>query len=89
MNEAQENIKNLAKSVVQKEAEAVRKLEPFIDDTFMEVLDLIFNSKGRLIITGIGKSAIIGNKIVATMNSTGAYNYHHKPRQRSSRKICF
>ena len=71
MNEAQENIKNLAKSVVQKEAEAVRKLEPFIDDTFMEVLDLIFNSKGRLIITGIGKSAIIGNKIVATMNSTG------------------
>lgn len=71
MNEAQENIKNLAKSVVQKEAEAVRKLEPFIDDIFMEVLDLIFNSKGRLIITGIGKSAIIGNKIVATMNSTG------------------
>lgn len=71
MDGQKENIKNLAVSVVRKEAEAVSKLTPFIDDSFMEVLDLIYSSKGRLIITGIGKSAIIGSKIVATMNSTG------------------
>lgn len=64
-------LKGLAVSVIKKEADAVSKLVPYVDDTFIEVLGLIYNSKGRLIITGIGKSALIGNKIVATMNSTG------------------
>ena len=50
---------------------AVEKLKPFIDDEFVEILNLVYSSKGRLIITGIGKSAIIGSKIVATLNSTG------------------
>ena len=65
------DLKDLAISVIDKEAQAVSNLKPFIDDSFVEILDLIYNSKGRLIITGIGKSAIIGNKIVATLNSTG------------------
>ena len=66
-----DNLKELAISVIEKEAQAVNNLKPYIDDEFLEILNLIYNSKGRLIITGIGKSAIIGQKIVATMNSTG------------------
>lgn len=65
------NLKDLAVSVIDKEARAVEKLKPYIDDEFVAILNLIYSSKGRLIITGIGKSAIIGNKIVATLNSTG------------------
>lgn len=65
------DLKDLAVSVIDKEARAVEKLKPFVNDEFVEVLNLIYGSKGRLIITGIGKSAIIGNKIVATLNSTG------------------
>ncbi|PLX13607.1 MAG: D-arabinose 5-phosphate isomerase [Marinilabiliales bacterium] len=42
-----------------------------VNDDFIAVAEKIYNSSGRLILTGIGKSAIIGNKIVATMNSTG------------------
>lgn len=66
-----EELKSLAQGVIKKEADAVVNLLPFVDDNFIDILNLIFNSKGRLIITGIGKSAIIGSKIVATMNSTG------------------
>ena len=65
------DLKDLAVSVIDKEARAVEKLKPYVDDEFVAVLNLIYNSRGRLIITGIGKSAIIGNKIVATLNSTG------------------
>jgi arabinose-5-phosphate isomerase len=43
----------------------------FIDESFEKVADLLFNMKGRLVVSGIGKSAIIGQKIVATLNSTG------------------
>lgn len=66
-----DNLKELAISVIEKEAQAVTNLKPYIDDEFLKILNLIYNSRGRLIITGIGKSAIIGQKIVATMNSTG------------------
>jgi arabinose-5-phosphate isomerase len=71
MEKMQMNLKDLAVSVIDKEAKAVEKLKPFINDEFVEILNLIYGSKGRLIITGIGKSAIIGSKIVATLNSTG------------------
>ncbi|PKO98570.1 MAG: D-arabinose 5-phosphate isomerase [Bacteroidetes bacterium HGW-Bacteroidetes-8] len=65
------DISKLAKEVIEKEASAVANLKNYIDKSFTEISMLIFKSKGRLIITGIGKSAIIANKIVATMNSTG------------------
>ncbi|MBR4089158.1 MAG: SIS domain-containing protein, partial [Bacteroidales bacterium] len=71
MEKMQMNLKDLAVSVIDKEARAVEKLKPYINDEFVAILNLIYSSKGRLIITGIGKSAIIGNKIVATLNSTG------------------
>ncbi len=71
MNISKSDLISLAQGVVEKEAAAVARLKGYIDNQFLEVLDLIFQSKGRLIVTGIGKSAIIANKIVATLNSTG------------------
>ncbi|MCK9628108.1 MAG: KpsF/GutQ family sugar-phosphate isomerase [Bacteroidales bacterium] len=71
MTISREELSNIAQEVVNKEAAAVARLSGFIDEQFLSVLELIFNSKGRLIITGIGKSAIIANKLVATLNSTG------------------
>jgi arabinose-5-phosphate isomerase len=67
----QKNIKQIAVSVLQNEASAIEKLAGFIDDRFVECVNTILQSKGRVVITGIGKSAIIANKIVATLNSTG------------------
>lgn len=60
-----------AKSTIKLESEAISNLSNLLTDDFAEVTELIYNSKGRVIITGIGKSAIIANKIVATLNSTG------------------
>jgi len=53
------------------ESEAIANLAQLLDDDFADAVQLIYNSKGRVIITGIGKSAIIAKKIVATLNSTG------------------
>ncbi len=64
-------IKNYAKKAIQSELESLQPLESFVDDAFVSVVELILGSSGRVIITGIGKSAIIAQKIVATMNSTG------------------
>ncbi|WP_194975288.1 KpsF/GutQ family sugar-phosphate isomerase [Aquiflexum lacus] len=65
------NIKSSAIKVLQSEADAIQKLISYIDDDFEACVEAILDSKGRVVITGIGKSAIIANKIVATMNSTG------------------
>ena len=53
------------------QSKAIANLKNLINSDFENSVNFIFNSKGRVIITGIGKSAIIANKIVATMNSTG------------------
>jgi len=66
-----QKILDIAKKTILTEAEAVKNLVNYLDKDFVDVVELIHNSKGRLIITGIGKSANIGNKIVATLNSTG------------------
>lgn len=65
------DIKKLAQKTIQTEAEAINRLAEYIDDEFVNIVELIHKSSGRVIITGIGKSAIIASKIVATMNSTG------------------
>ncbi len=65
------DIKQFAKKVIGEEAAAVQELMNYIDEDFEKVVQLIYKSKGRVIITGIGKSAIIAQKIVATFNSTG------------------
>lgn len=65
------NIKNIAREVLQNESLAVQRLIDYLDDSFEACVKAILVSKGRVVITGIGKSAIIANKIVATLNSTG------------------
>jgi len=65
------DIKQLAIQTIKTEADAIAKLALYIDDDFEKSVSLIYNGKGRVIVTGIGKSAIIASKIVATLNSTG------------------
>lgn len=67
----QKNIKNIARQVLINEASAIMQLADFIDDQFEACVEEILKSNGRLVVTGIGKSANIGNKIVSTLNSTG------------------
>lgn len=61
----------VAKEVIRVEMETIKGLSDILDADFVNLLEHILNSKGRLIVTGIGKSAIISKKIVATLNSTG------------------
>ncbi|MEG1021138.1 MAG: KpsF/GutQ family sugar-phosphate isomerase [Myroides sp.] len=65
------NILAAAKSTLKAESDAITKAIDFLNDDFLKSVQAIFNTKGRLVITGIGKSAHIGQKIVATLNSTG------------------
>jgi len=65
------NIKISAQDVLRTEAKAIFQLVNYIDDEFEFCVEAILHSTGRLVITGIGKSAIIAQKIVATLNSTG------------------
>ncbi len=65
------SVKKIAIETLSLEAQSIKKLIDSIDSEFEKVIHLIHNNKGKLIITGIGKSAIIGMKIVATLNSTG------------------
>ena len=67
----EEKILSVAKDTISIEAKAIANLENLLDKDFADAVQCIYNSKGRVIITGIGKSAIIANKIVATLNSTG------------------
>lgn len=65
------DIKKTAVETLELEATAIQRLTQFIDDDFIKVVNQILNLEGRIIVTGIGKSAIIAQKIVATLNSTG------------------
>ncbi len=65
------SIINTAIQTITMEGDAILNLSSLINDEFAEAVEVIYTSKGRLIITGVGKSAIIANKIVATLNSTG------------------
>lgn len=64
-------ITQTALNTINIEAKAIQILTQSINDDFVNAIETIFKSKGRLIVTGIGKSAIVGQKIVATLNSTG------------------
>ena len=66
-----ENILDIAKKTILSESEAITNLTNLLDENFSKSVQTIFESKGRLIVTGIGKSAIIAQKMVATFNSTG------------------
>ena len=66
-----ETILASAKKTILSESESIAKLTQFLDDNFVNAVEIFYKSKGRLVVTGIGKSAIIAQKIVATLNSTG------------------
>jgi arabinose-5-phosphate isomerase len=64
-------IKKIAENVINIEYRSIQNLINSIDDDFVQAVKLISESKGRLIVAGVGKSAIISSKLVATFNSTG------------------
>lgn len=66
-----DKIIQLALRTIELETNAVSGLKSFINDDFVKALSVVASTKGRLIVSGIGKSAIIAQKIVATLNSTG------------------
>jgi len=65
------DIVEFGKEVIKLQSESIKNLVDLIDENFEAAIKLILDSKGRVVVTGIGKSAIIANKIVATLNSTG------------------
>ena len=65
------HIQQIALRTIELEAASVSGLKKGINDSFVQAIRLIYKSKGRLVVSGIGKSAIIAQKIVATFNSTG------------------
>lgn len=68
---SKEKILASAEKTILSESESIAKLVTFLTDDFAKAATLIFESRGRLVVTGIGKSAIIAQKMVATFNSTG------------------
>jgi arabinose-5-phosphate isomerase len=64
-------IEKAAVSCIEIETSAISNLRTAIGQSFLNTIESIYSSKGRVVVTGIGKSAIIGQKIVATLNSTG------------------
>ncbi|WP_128547438.1 KpsF/GutQ family sugar-phosphate isomerase [Larkinella soli] len=71
MKLVKKNIQSTARNVLLAEAEAIQRAVERIDEQFEFIVETILQSSGRVVVTGIGKSAIIGQKIVATLNSTG------------------
>ena len=69
------SINELAKDVLDIEAKAILRLKNNIGDDFDKAVDILYNCKGRVIVTGMGKSGLIGKKIAATMSSTGTPAY--------------
>ena len=65
------SIKEKAIHTLTLEANSILELKNYVDDSFEKIVHLLHEMKGRLVVSGIGKSAIIGQKIVATLNSTG------------------
>jgi len=81
-NSAQERLKNVryyATNCIKEEAEALLELIPQIDENFERAVELIYNCRGKVIVTGVGKSGHIGAKIAATLSSTGTPSFFINP----------
>src|ERR1700761_9208576 len=72
-------MKDIAKRVFDIEIESLQNVASLIDDTFTTVVNTILNTKGKVIVIGIGKSGIIGKKIAATLSSTGTPSFFVHP----------
>lgn len=73
------NINDLAKEVLTIEANSILRLKNSITEEFDKAIDILYNCKGRVIVTGMGKSGLIGRKIAATLSSTGTPSYFLHP----------
>lgn len=73
------SINDLAKEVLTIEANSILRLKDRISDNFDKAIELLYNCKGRVIVTGMGKSGLIGKKIAATLSSTGTPSYFLHP----------
>jgi len=69
----------VARRVFQTEIESLQQAAQYLDETFDQAIELILNTKGKVIASGIGKSGLIGKKIVATLSSTGTPAYFLHP----------
>lgn len=78
-----DSIKSLGKAVIETEADAIRALVPRIDDNFVEAARLLLACKGRIVVSGVGKSGHIGSKIAATLSSTGSPAFFVHPAEAS------
>lgn len=74
-----DDIKEFAKAVFDIESDSILKLKDRINGNLVQAIDLIIKSKGRVIVTGMGKSGLIGRKIAATLSSTGTPSYFLHP----------
>ncbi|MCX5720331.1 MAG: SIS domain-containing protein, partial [Nitrospirae bacterium] len=78
-----ENILDIAKRVLRIEAEAVNGLIEKLDSNFEKAVEVIYNSRGRVVVTGMGKSGLVGKKIAATLASTGTPAFFLHPAEAS------
>src|SRR5690606_41336935 len=67
----EKKIKSTAFRSIAIQAATISQLQTWVDDDFCQAVEKVFTAKGKVIVTGIGKSALIGQKIVGTLNSTG------------------
>ena len=73
------NLIEIAKETLQIEIEALEKMKERLDGNFLEAVELILSTKGKLIITGVGKSGLVGAKMAATFASTGTSSFFLHP----------
>jgi len=78
-----ENLIDSAKKVLTIEALSIQELKDRINEDFIRAVEIIHNSKGRVVITGIGKSGLVGRKIAATLASTGTPSFFMHPAEAS------
>lgn len=78
-----EQVKSLALAVIDTECEALQALRPRIDDTFVEACRLMLGCRGRVVVSGMGKSGHVGHKIAATLASTGTPAFFVHPGEAS------
>ncbi len=73
------NITDLAKEVLDIEANSILKLKDKVNGNFEKAIEILYACKGRIIVTGMGKSGLVGKKIAATLSSTGTPSYFLHP----------
>ena len=79
INERLKNVRLYATRCLEDEAKAILDLIPQLDDNFDKAVEMILNCKGKVVVTGVGKSGHIGAKIAATLSSTGTPSFFLNP----------